>query len=144
MTNFGTEWSIWLITAVVIVVLIAITGSLYGIARLLQDREPYATVLKLRTREKLRFFRRAMTDKQVPMRVKFIPVLLAVYLANPIDLIPDFIPVLGYLDDVAIVVIALAIMIRLTPNDVVLDLVNQSRITINTDPANSDQELPKS
>jgi uncharacterized membrane protein YkvA (DUF1232 family) len=85
-----------------------------------------------------------MTDKQVPMRVKFIPVLLAVYLANPIDLIPDFIPVLGYLDDVAIVVIALAIMIRLTPNDVVLDLVNQSRITINTDPANSDQELPKS
>jgi hypothetical protein len=48
------------------------------------------------------------------------------------------------LDDVAIVVIALAIMIRLTPNDVVLDLVSQSRITINTDPANSDQELPKS
>ena len=61
------------------------------------------------------------------MRVKFIPVLLALYLANPIDLIPDFIPVLGYVDDVAVIVIALALMIRFTPNDVVLELVSESR-----------------
>ncbi|MGY8879185.1 MAG: YkvA family protein [Dehalococcoidia bacterium] len=120
-------WSVWVIAGVVIAVLLTFAGLSYGIARLLQDREPYATVLKLRSREKLRFFRRAVTNKNVPMRVKFIPVLLALYLANPIDLIPDFIPVLGYVDDVAVIVIALALMIRFTPNDVVLELVSQSR-----------------
>lgn len=122
-----STWSVWVISAVAIAVLLAIAGLFYGIARLLQDREPYATVLKLRSREKLRFFRRAVTNKNVPMRVKFIPVLLALYLANPIDLIPDFIPVLGYVDDVAVIVIALALMIRFTPNDVVLELVSESR-----------------
>lgn len=41
-------------------------------------------------------------DIDTPMRVKVVLVLLAIYLANPIDLIPDFIPVLGQLDDIII------------------------------------------
>lgn len=41
-------------------------------------------------------------DINTPMRVKVVLALLAIYLANPIDLIPDFIPVLGQLDDVLI------------------------------------------
>jgi len=49
-------------------------------------------------------------DRQVPMAVKVALGVVAVYLASPVDLIPDFIPFIGYLDDVilaAIVVDAL-------------------------------------
>lgn len=41
-------------------------------------------------------------DAQAPLRVKVVLVLLVLYLLNPIDLIPDFIPVLGQLDDILI------------------------------------------
>ena len=52
-----------------------------------------------------------LADPQVPMTVKIALGLAAVYLASPVDLIPDFIPFVGYLDDLvlaAIVVDALA------------------------------------
>ena len=44
-----------------------------------------------------------MRDPAVPRRAKIVPALVVVYLAIPIDLIPDFIPGLGYLDDALIV-----------------------------------------
>jgi uncharacterized membrane protein YkvA (DUF1232 family) len=48
---------------------------------------------------------RLVGDPRVPGRVKAILGMVAVFLASPIDLIPDFIPVLGYLDDVVLVAI---------------------------------------
>jgi uncharacterized membrane protein YkvA (DUF1232 family) len=46
-------------------------------------------------------------DPRVPKRVKAILGVAAVFLASPIDLIPDFIPVVGYLDDAVLVAIVL-------------------------------------
>ena len=60
-----------------------------------------------------------MGDNRVPAYVKIIPILLLIYLSSPIDLVPDFIPVLGYLDDVVIALLALALIIRLTSGPVV-------------------------
>jgi uncharacterized membrane protein YkvA (DUF1232 family) len=42
-----------------------------------------------------------------PLRVKVVIVLTALYLLNPIDLIPDFIPVLGHLDDIVVLTFAI-------------------------------------
>ncbi|MDR6628396.1 uncharacterized membrane protein YkvA (DUF1232 family) [Acinetobacter lwoffii] len=42
-------------------------------------------------------------DKRTPNSVKFLALIIAAYAFSPIDLIPDFIPVLGYLDDIIIV-----------------------------------------
>ena len=67
-------------------------------------------------------------DDRVPMYVKIIPVLLLLYLTSPIDLVPDFIPVLGYLDDVVIALLALALIIRLTSGPVVLDLLQRAKL----------------
>lgn len=42
-------------------------------------------------------------DKRTPNSVKLLALIIAAYAFSPIDLIPDFIPVLGYLDDIIIV-----------------------------------------
>ena len=59
-----------------------------------------------------RLLRRLVVDRAVPLRVRVWLVLLLVYLVSPIDLIPDFIPVLGYLDDALVVAIALRFVMR--------------------------------
>ena len=96
--------------------------------RWLGKREPYSNFIKLRTRRKLTFVRLMMGDDRVPIYVKLIPISLLLYLTSPIDLVPDFIPVLGYLDDVVIALLALALIIRLTSGPVVLDLLHRAQL----------------
>jgi uncharacterized membrane protein YkvA (DUF1232 family) len=60
----------------------------------------------------LRLIRRLAADKTLPKAVRLRLVLLLAYLASPVDLVPDFIPVLGYADDAIIVVIVLRSVIR--------------------------------
>jgi uncharacterized membrane protein YkvA (DUF1232 family) len=60
----------------------------------------------------------AARDPRVPWLAKAVAVLVAGYALSPIDLIPDFIPVLGYLDDLIIVPLGIWIAVRLIPLDV--------------------------
>lgn len=57
----------------------------------------------------------AARDPRTPMPVRVLAILVAAYALSPIDLIPDFIPVIGYLDDLLIVPLGLALVVRLTP-----------------------------
>lgn len=63
----------------------------------------------------------ASRDPRVPWYAKVAAVGVAAYALSPIDLIPDFIPVLGYLDDVIIVPAGIAFALRLVPADVMAD-----------------------
>lgn len=60
----------------------------------------------------------AARDPQTPLSVRVLAVAVAAYALSPIDLIPDFIPVLGYLDDLLIVPLGLLLVIRLLPPQV--------------------------
>ena len=60
----------------------------------------------------LRLIRRLAADKTLPHGVRIRLVLLLAYLAIPIDLIPDFVPVLGYADDAIIVTAVLRSVVR--------------------------------
>ncbi len=60
----------------------------------------------------LRLLRRLAVDKSIRIGVRVRLWLLFAYLANPIDLIPDFIPVLGYADDAIIVAAVLRSVVR--------------------------------
>ena len=60
----------------------------------------------------LRTLRRLESDRDLPARARLGVLLLLVYLASPIDLVPDFLPVIGYVDDVLIVAWALRWLIR--------------------------------
>jgi uncharacterized membrane protein YkvA (DUF1232 family) len=57
----------------------------------------------------------AARDPRVPWYAKALAIAVAAYAASPIDLIPDFIPVIGYLDDLIIVPLGIALVIRLVP-----------------------------
>jgi uncharacterized membrane protein YkvA (DUF1232 family) len=63
----------------------------------------------------------ARRDPRVPWYTKALAALVAGYALSPIDLIPDFIPVLGYLDDVILVPLGIAIVIRLIPPEVMAE-----------------------
>lgn len=60
----------------------------------------------------VRLLRRLIADRSLPRGVRIRLVFLLAYLVSPIDLVPDFIPVLGYLDDAVIVGIALRSVTR--------------------------------
>ena len=60
----------------------------------------------------------AVRDPRVPWYAKFSALCVVAYILSPIDLIPDFIPVLGYLDDLILVPIGIALTIKMIPADV--------------------------
>ncbi len=57
----------------------------------------------------------AARDPRVPWYAKVVAGIVAAYALSPIDLIPDFIPVLGYVDDLIIVPLGIALAVRLVP-----------------------------
>jgi uncharacterized membrane protein YkvA (DUF1232 family) len=57
-------------------------------------------------------FRRLLADPRVPRRRKAVLVLLLAYLLLPVDLVPDVVPVAGYLDDAVVVAFALRHVLR--------------------------------
>jgi len=77
----------------------------------------------------------AYKDKRTPLAAKILIGITVGYLLSPIDVIPDFIPVLGLLDDVIIVHLLITASIRLIPQIV----LNEARETVKT----SNQKLKK-
>jgi uncharacterized membrane protein YkvA (DUF1232 family) len=68
----------------------------------------------------------AARDPRVPWLAKLVAGAVAAYALSPIDLIPDFIPVLGYLDDLLIVPIGIWLAIRLIPAELMRELRAQA------------------
>jgi uncharacterized membrane protein YkvA (DUF1232 family) len=54
-------------------------------------------------------------DPRTPVLAKLVAASVAAYALSPIDLIPDFVPILGYLDDILIVPIGILLAVRLVP-----------------------------
>ncbi|MGH8077987.1 MAG: YkvA family protein [Lysobacter sp.] len=63
----------------------------------------------------------AARDPRLPWAVRLLALAIAAYALSPIDLIPDFIPVLGYLDDLILIPLGVALVVRLTPPAILAD-----------------------
>ncbi|MBL0610046.1 DUF1232 domain-containing protein [Aeromonas jandaei] len=60
----------------------------------------------------------AARDPRTPWFVRVLAMAIAAYAISPIDLIPDFIPIIGYLDDLLIVPLGIMLIVRLIPPEV--------------------------
>src|SRR5215475_1530297 len=63
----------------------------------------------------------ASRDPRVPWYAKVLALCVAGYALSPIDLIPDFVPVLGYLDDVIIVPLGILLVVKLIPPEIMAE-----------------------
>ena len=63
----------------------------------------------------------AARDPRVPWYAKVVAVCIAAYALSPIDLIPDFIPVLGYLDELIILPLGIMLVVYLVPREIMAE-----------------------
>ena len=64
---------------------------------------------------------RAARDPRVPWYAKALAFCVAGYALSPIDLIPDFVPVLGYMDDIIIVPLGILIVVNMIPPEIMAE-----------------------
>jgi uncharacterized membrane protein YkvA (DUF1232 family) len=107
--------SVWVVVAVALVAAYALAIA----ALLLAGRRSHARALAGFVPDCARLFKRLAGDPSVSRRHKTLLVLVAGYLATPIDLVPDFIPVVGQLDDAILVALALRSLVRAAGPEVV-------------------------
>ena len=63
----------------------------------------------------------AMRDPRTPMAARLLAMLVVGYALSPIDLIPDFVPLLGYIDDLILLPLGIWLVLRLMPEEVMAD-----------------------
>jgi uncharacterized membrane protein YkvA (DUF1232 family) len=79
----------------------------------------------------------AYTDPRVPLHARLFAALVVGYAFSPIDLIPDPIPVLGYLDDLVLIPLGIALSIRMIPEPVLAECREKaSRLPAGSRPVN--------
>jgi uncharacterized membrane protein YkvA (DUF1232 family) len=88
-------------------------------------RESWAALKSRSWRRKLAAYRLAMRDPRTPLIAKLLLGAAVGYALLPFDLIPDFIPVVGHLDDILIVPGLIALAVRMIPEDVLADCMRQ-------------------
>ena len=69
----------------------------------------------------------ALKDKKTPWYAKLFAVLTVAYALSPIDFIPDFIPILGYLDDLIILPLLVALTTKFIPKEVFVEYRKQAQ-----------------
>lgn len=77
--------------------------SANGLERLTLLRDAWDVILLLKD---------LAVDPRVPLRAKLLAGFAAAYLASPVDLVPDFVPVIGQLDDLGVVMVAVRRLLR--------------------------------
>ena len=123
---------IWIATAGVTALLVLGLGAWF-VART-QDSETrslIARIGRLSWRDKLRLARALLSDRRIPLWLRGLAPALALYLIMPIDLIPDFIPVVGYLDDLVVALVAGGLLLRFAPRSILED--HLARLEVRTD-----------
>ena len=66
-------------------------------------------------------FLRMMLNSQIPFKYKLLPILAVLYVVSPFDFLPDFIPMIGWADDLIVLILAIFVFIGLSPKNIMRD-----------------------
>jgi len=106
--------------ATVLVVALALYAAVV-LGLVVAGRGAAARELALLVPNLLQLFRGLIGDRRVPRRAKLVLALAVVWIASPIDLIPEFIPIAGPLDDAIVAALALRFVVRTSGRSVVME-----------------------
>jgi uncharacterized membrane protein YkvA (DUF1232 family) len=82
-------------------------------------------VYRLPLRSKVALATGLMRDERLPAGLRLLPPLLILYLALPLDIVPDFLPVIGQIDDVLVLLIGGALMVKFAPAGLLEERISQ-------------------
>lgn len=115
------RWILIVVLAAAVLIMMALGAWRLARAQNQEMRSLIVRVGRLPWRGKARLAWALLRDRRVPIWLRALAPALVVYLDMPIDIIPDFVPVLGQLDDLIVVVLAGGLFVRFAPRSVLED-----------------------
>tara|TARA_B100000586_G_scaffold73274_2_gene51425 strand:- start:908 stop:1228 length:321 start_codon:yes stop_codon:yes gene_type:complete len=88
----------------------------------------------------IRLIWKLLTDSRVPFWIRIALPLALIYVISPIDILPDFIPVMGRVDDIIAIVAGIMILLKLAPKKVVNQYKKDNKTIIDGEYREEDQE----
>ena len=122
---------VWVSLAVVGVgLLLLLAGAAFALWRIRRSDEMQLgkRIAKLAFFDKIALASALFRDRRIGISPRLIALGLVIYLAMPLDIIPDFVPVLGYLDDVLIAVIGAGLLLRSIPQHIIEEHVTRYEV----------------
>jgi uncharacterized membrane protein YkvA (DUF1232 family) len=120
----SATWLIVLGSAAALIALLALAAALFA-----QRNSEHVALAKrigrLSLRNKARLASALARDRRIPLVIRGVPAFLVLYLAMPLDLIPDFLPVVGQLDDLLIVGLGVWLLFRFVPRAALLEHIER-------------------
>jgi uncharacterized membrane protein YkvA (DUF1232 family) len=129
----GIEFVLVVIVAAFLVLTVAVTVAWRLAGR--ETRDLLARIGHLRWRSRFALGTALLRDRRVPMLARAIIPALFLYLALPLDIVPDFIPVLGHLDDIVIAAVAIGLLLRTTPRFVLEEHLSRLEAAVKPSPS---------
>jgi len=115
------EEFVWVSLAVIaagLLLLIALAAFMLWRIQRSDEKKLAKRIAKLPFLDKISLSGSLISDDRIPIAPRIIALVLVLYIASPIDLIPDFIPVIGYLDDILIVLVGAGLLLRSVPRHI--------------------------
>jgi len=115
------EEFVWVSLAVIaagLLLLIALAAFMLWRIQRSDEKKLAKRIAKLPFLDKISLAGSLISDGRIPIAPRIIALVLVLYIASPIDLIPDFIPVIGYLDDILIVLVGAGLLLRSVPRHI--------------------------
>ena len=108
-------WEILIIAVLATIAVMIIAALIVWRMASGRTKQLASRINRLPWRAKLQLARRLSADERIPLLARIVPPLLVLYLALPLDIVPDFIPVIGQLDDILVLAVGIALLVRFTP-----------------------------